>query len=506
MGIFHRLLTSITGIKPGAITNYHGAFHGGSVVRRDMSGWRTRTGDADADTLTDLPKLRQRSRDLVRNAPLAGGAVSTQAMNVVGTGLALQSRVDRKALRLTDEAAGEWEGKVEREWRLFSESPECDITRTQNFRQLQDVIFRSMLESGDVFVALPMRSGTPTLPFSLRIQLIEADRVSNPNGQADSKQIAGGVERDAYGAPLAYHIRDIHPGSEVERGRSWQRIPAFGSQSGRRNLLHIFHRTRPGQSRGVPVLAPVITALKQLDRYTEAEMNAAVLAGMFAVFVKTPALEDFDPTGQQSETGATAADEDLKMTGGTMVNLAPGEDITSVAPGRPNQAFAQFVEAVQEQIGVGLGIPVELLRMHFSASYSASRAALLEAWKLFLTKRGWLVDSLCTPVYQTWMDEAVALGRIQAPGYFSDPGIRAAYQGAQWVGPAPGQLDPLKEANAAVVRIGAGLSSIDQEAAQMGGDFDQIHRQRAKEERMRQEAGLVMPLVAPDIQQGTGNG
>lgn len=104
-----------------------------------------------------------------------------------------------------------------------------------------------------------------------------------------------------------------------------------------------------------------------------------------------------------------------------MIGLAPGEKVSSVDPGRPNAAFDPFVMAILRQIGVALEIPFELLVKHFTASYSAARAALLEAWKFFYTQRKWLADNFCQPVYEAWLTEAVLSGRVSAPGFFDDP-------------------------------------------------------------------------------------
>src|SRR5699024_5922418 len=174
-----------------------------------------------------------------------------------------------------------------------------------------------------------------------------------------------------------------------------------------------------------------------------------------------------------------------------------GEDISTVNPGRPNTAFDGFVIAVARQIGAALELPYELLMKQFEASYSASRAALLEAWKMFRMRREWLVLTMCQPIYEEWFAEAVAKGRIQAPGFFEDEAVRAAWTGAEWYGPAQGQLDPLKEANAAKVRVEEGFSTREREAAELSGQsFERIHSVRAREEKRRREDGLA-PGGAP---------
>ena len=138
------------------------SYTGASRTRRSLSEFLPGGGDADTDLLFDLPLLRQRSRDLARNNPLSLGAINTVCTNVVGTGLKLQAHIDRDFLGLTDEQADEWEANVEREFRLWSESSDCDASRTLNFASIQELAFRSTLENGDCFVLI----NTKQSPFS----------------------------------------------------------------------------------------------------------------------------------------------------------------------------------------------------------------------------------------------------------------------------------------------------------------------------------------------------
>lgn len=478
-----------------------GSYTGASKSRRSMSEWHTSSNSADADLLADMPMLRERSRDLVRNAPLATGAINTVVTNVIGTGLSLQSRIDREALGLSEEQASKWQKKTEREFRMWCESQDCDITRTQNFYELQDLAFRSALESGDSITLLPYlrRQGDA---YGLKIQIVEGDRLCNPSFASDKSTLAGGVETDGTGAPVAYHILKTHPGDFRAKGREWDRVEAFGSRTGRRNVLHLFKRVRPGQNRGVPYLAPVIESLKQLDRYTEAEIMAAVVSGMFTVFVtsENQGLDPANQMGMAAETTARSSDKDVKMAPGAMIDLGPNEKIETANPGRPNTAFDPFVQAVLRQVGVALELPFEILIKHFTASYSAARAAMLEAWKFFRTRRDWLASRFCQPIYETFLAEAIASGRISAPGFFDDPLIRAAYCGAQWQGDGPGAIDPLKEVLAVEKRLEVGLTTLAKEtAANDGSDWEDNHAQQVRERAMRREGGLevITPPAAP---------
>jgi len=489
-----------------------GGYTGASRGRRQTSAWKyTKGNSADADILPDSPDLRDRSRDLVRNEPMAAGAIAGTVTSVVGTGLALQSRVDHEVLNMTEDAAAAWQKNVEREFNLWFESTACDATRTQNGYGLQALAFRGALESGDIFALTPMRE-IPGMPYRTCLQLIEADQCSNPDHKSDTNTIAGGVKLDSFRAPVSYFFQETHPGALNRNSTKWNEIPAFGAKSGRRQVIHLYEKLRPGQTRGVPWLTPVIETLKMLGRYTEAELMAAVVSGMFTVFVTSErgGLDLNDPTGQGTETGAQASDKDIKLGAGAIVDINPGEKVEFANPGRPNQAFDGFVLALCRQIGIALELPYEVLVKHFTASYSASRAALVEAWKFYRKRRWWLSTMFLDPVYEVWMDEAVSIGRIAAPGYFSDPLMRRAYLGAEWVGDGPVSVDPVKDVDAAKSRIELGLSTRQKEAAlHDGGDWESNHKQLAKEREARVRDGLesaaAAPAPAPAPKGSTGN-
>lgn len=471
-----------------------GQWYGGSTTRRSMTAWNPLTGSADADILFDLAKLRARSRDLERNNSIAAGAINTTVTNVVGTGLRLHSAIDRDILKLTDEAADAWEATVQAEWRLFFESRELDAARTLSGQEMADMVMRQTLLNGDVFVNLP-RFSRPGSPYTLKLQLIEADRVCNKSWETDTDELAGGIRRDSTGAPIEYHVLRQHPGTirTDKRSYQWDIFPAFGAKTGLPAMLHCFRPTRPGQSRGVPYLAPIMEPLKQLGRYTEAELDAAVIASMFTVFIETESGGNFlDITNTMGETGATGTDTDLKLAPGAILGLARGEKISIADPKRPNTAFDPFVLALMRQIGVALELPFEVLVKHFQSSYSAARAALLDAWKFFSARRVWLARAFYQSVYEVWMYEAVASGRISAPGYFTNPLIRMAYHQAEWIGPSPGQINPTDEVSAAEKRLTLGLSTRSEETAALtGGDFERNARQIKKEQAILKEIGLT---------------
>lgn len=500
----------VTGRSLGRVVAY--ARHGASRLKKSMAGWVSSTGGPDTDITDTVDLLRERSRDLCQGEGLAIGALRTIRTNEVGFGLQLNAQVDADLLGLSPEQADAWETVVEREFRLWAGSRACDASRRMSFGELQALARLSQLMSGDVFALLPAVP-RPGSRYDLCVQLIEADRVKNPELVPVGADILGGVEIGPYGEPLAYWISDQHPGDTLRHLRllpynKIRRVPAFGEQTGRPLVLHLMESERPGQRRGVPLLAPVIEKIKQLSRYSQAEIDAAVVSAMFTAAITSPTPEavmsevvpEADQVEVKDSSGATDPNA-YQLAPGAFLSLDPGEKLEAINPARPYSGFDPFVVAVCRQIGAGLGLPYELLVMQFTASYSASRAALLEAWKRFTVGRAWLAAGFCQPIYEQWLEEAVLRGYVRAPGFFDDALVRAAWCRAEWIGPTQGQLDPTKEVEAAARRVAEGFSTRTRETRELtGGDWWDFNRLRAREEQERKAAGLVAepaPTAAP---------
>lgn len=476
-----------------------GGYTGARRDRKQTSSWKPGDGDADSVILYDLPELRDRSRDLERNSPIAAGAINTKVTNVVGTGLKPRAAIDRDILSgLSEDQADAWERKAEQEFKLATSGKDFDVEQQLNFSQSQDLVFRSMLSAGDTFTNLP-RIPRPNNPYRLRINFIESDRVCNPSLKPDTETMIAGVEKDKNGAPVKYHIAKFHPGNmRYTKKREWMELKAFDTD-GRRLVLHVYRKRRIGQTRGVPDLAPVIELIKQFTTYTDNEIQAAVVSSLLTVVVKSsnpnPELVD------QDEKAKERIDTDgIKLGSGSVIGLWPDEDISVVDPKRPNVAAEAFLNAMAQQIGAAIEMPHEILIKHFTASYSASQAALLEFWRYVLSCRFWLAADYCQPIWEAVITEAVALGRLSAPGFLSDPLIRMAYLGCEWIGDARGHIDENKAANAATTRIDEGLSTLAEETIKLtGGDWERNHRQQVKEKRMRDRDGLT-PMEKQAVQ------
>ena len=477
---------------------------GASWKKKSLKGFTAESGSPSEDIDQHNSTLRQRARMLYMAAPIATSAIRTNRTNVIGCGLKLKSRINRQILGLTQEQADAWEKKAEAEFELWaSRKQACDATGVNDFWALQQLTLMSWLMSGDAFVIIKRYPETPLYPYSLRLHVIEADRVSTPTnllqpvyntteGKAENgNRIFDGVEIDENGAIVAYYISNRYPNSIINPADiKWTRVEAYGKLTGLPNILQIMDSERPEQYRGVSYLAQVIEPLLQMRRYTESELMAALVESFFTAFIKTESTPNDMPFNEVAPQDQVSRDPNEYEMGPGVINVMnPGEDVTFADPKRPSNGFDAFMRALCEQVGAALEIPADLLLKAFDASYSASRAALLEAWKAFKMRREWFTSDFCRPIYEIWMSEAVAKGRISAPGFFTDPIIRAAWLGSEWIGPSQGQLDPVKEITAEILAIGEGITTREQATVKLnGGHWDSNIEELARENQRLSEA------------------
>lgn len=476
-----------------------GAYRTASMSNRNTAGWVTSDGSADVDTLADIPMLRRQSRDLIRNDALPAGIISANVTAVVGTGIVPQSRIDYEFLGISEEEAAKFQADAERIFYALADKKHWDAEGRENFWQQQSTVQRAIKESGDTFVVRRYIE-RPGKPLGFAAQLVEGDRVYTPLRRMADKNIRAGLEVDDYGALKRVHIAQQHPGERYQNQglvEVFTEVDAFDG-NGDPLILPIIPRLRPGQTRGVPYLAPVIEMFKQLSRYTEAEIAAAVISGMLAVMVKSPLpqgpLPSAIPGMVQGRQMTPKGGQMTRLQSGMIVDLAPGEEIQVVDTTRPNPVFDSFVQALLRQIGAALEVPFEVLIKHFTASYSAARAAIMEAWRFYFKERDFLVHSYCQPSWEWVISEAVAAGKLKADGFWDDPLKRAAWLGCDWIGQGAPQIDPEKDANAAVTWNSLGVWSLQDISAQQGKDWDRVMRQLVRERKAREEAGLALPL------------
>ena len=476
------------------------ASHGASSTLNSLIGWIVDAGNAEDSIDLQSSKLRQRARDLFEGGGLARSGPETLTTSVVGWGIQPKPKIDGDFLGMTDGAREEAEQAILREWKLWADNTMCDAERQQNFYGLQQLAFLSMLMSGDVFALFGMKENKRT-PYQTTVRLLEADRICNPDSSGDSEskesdsggRIIDGVEIDREGAVIRYHIASRSPIAGNDNSElTWKPIDAYGKKTGYPNILHIMTWERPEQRRGIPFVSAEIELIKQFTRYMNAELAGKVVSAMLTIFITSE--EDDGKAGMEDAVNEDekVTDDDLKLelAPGAIYDLPPGKKVATVDPKRSDTQFDSFVNTCITVIASSMGIPKEVLIKKYESNYTAARAALLDFWRTVRVYRTRFNTAFNQPIYEQWLSEAVAAGRIDAPGFFDDPAVRLAWCGCSWMGASMGHVDPLKEVNAAEVRIRNNITTEEQEAMEYNGnDRSAIVRQRKKEIAERADMG-----------------
>lgn len=471
------------------------AFRGASQSDRDVAGWIASRGSADSDLLPELGQLVYRQRDIHRNNGVAHSGVQTIVDNVVGTGLRLSARPDYAALGRDKAWAIQWSKVAQSYFHGWWHSTACHAGDTMTGDQLTAQVMFSKINNG-ASLTLPLWLPERGDGYATKLQTVESDRLSQPFGQPETRYFRGGIEFDEYGAPQVYNIRKGHPGEiwidPLSTGfTEWERVPRR-TPFGRLRVIHDYDQERSGQSRGVPLMASILPQFKNLDRYTQAELQAAVMNAMIFASITTPLSADdiVDLFSKDPEAYLKARQENaVRMQSGSLLALHPGDKLDPFLPARPATQFGNFTENIYRIIAVGLDMPYELLLKDFSkTTYSSARAAMLEAWRSFTRRRDWLGTMWMDPIYGLFLEELVNDGRVDAPDFYAN---RAAYQRCRWIGPGRGWVDPVKEAQAAGIRVSNNLSTLEDECAEQGKDWEEVLEQKARERDKMDELELT---------------
>ncbi len=485
-----------------------------SRTLRSLTSWRSQRGSA----LRNLPeaelhRIVGRSQDAYRNHTVARSIMGRMRTGIVGAGLRPHSEVNAEVLGIRDLVADQINSMLDEVFASWAEDPkECDIAGELDFYRKQDQGILATMLDGDMFVSTPVVRRTGGQWF-LKTQEISAWRVSNPDNVPDRSDLVQGIERAADGYQLRVHVRRGEPDDLLDPlgAMIWDPLDVWGARTGRRRVMHVrWDHGEVGSVRCAPMLSPILEPLQQLETYKRSELMAAVVASMFTVFISRDPLaggeldDDLNPLGAfagaediPTNERDSAARERIELGSGTIVDLAPGEKPEIADPKRPNSNYAPYFRSIVDSSAAAVGLPGDIVLMVYNTSYAAARAAMLEAHRTFMTRRGWYVSSHSAPIRNLVIDEAVASGRIRLPGY-ADPVRRRAYQQAMWVGPARGSMDEEKEARAAAERIRIGISNEYVEtAAMMGENWLRMHKGRARARFYKRRDGIF-----PGAEQG----
>ena len=445
-----------------------GGFDAGQHHRR-LRGFRATRAHVNALIAASGPDITARARWLVRNNGYAVNAVESWAANTVGDGIKPISKIGGAARK----------EELQRLWLAWTD--DADAEGLTDFYGLQRRAAREVFMAGEVFFRIRMRRAGDGLSVPLQLHMLPAEMLplEQTGTAANGNAIRQGIEFDRIGRRVAYHFLRRHPGDSTDPGLAGEivRVPAA-------EVIHVIDPVEGGQLRGVSKLAPAIVKLFLLDQYDDAELDRKKVAAMYAMFVTSPAPEN--PLAPAEDEDSPAG---VEISPGQIVRLDPGEDVTVGQPADSGGTYEPFQYRTLLQISAALGIPYPYIANDMvKGNFSNSRLALIEfrrrvsAWQHSV-----MVFQLCRPVYARWMDAAVLSGALALPRYEAN---RSRLLTADWLPTKWDWVDPLKDANAEIAQIEAGLKSRTQAIAERGYDAEQVDREIAAERARERALGL----------------
>ncbi|RAN30642.1 phage portal protein [Hyphomonas pacifica] len=493
-----------------------GAYQAASRNRQQTVGWSASAVSSASETYANRQPIAARARDLIRNSGIATGAMRKVRAQTIGPGLRLRAKPDATRLGVDPTEALTFSRKIEGAWSDWADDHrhQCDLARTRTFGQLSRIMWSDRFTTGENLAVLRWKEDRGT-DYATCVQLVDPERLSNPGGKMDEDLLRQGIGLSPDGEPIEYHIRDRHPSDYVSSSHQWQwtRMPRY-AEDGRRVVVHGFPEDRSEQLRGVSPLAPILTAFRDLSRFTEAEIGAAIINATMAAFVKS----GFDPLAVieaigADEGGSGLADigkgwhetrmgiygeEGLSLHDNRIATLAPGDEVQMNNTTRQVGSFSDFKKAFLQDFAAAIGIPYMVLSEDWEGvSYSAARAALAETWRIVTEDRADFVADSILPIYAEIVTEAFWRGYLVEPdGWPSFEGNEAAYLKADWTGPGRGYVDPLKEAQANLLNMRIGATTLDKVCADQGLDWESTLVQLATEKQRMEELGIAPAELA----------
>lgn len=473
---------------------------------RKNKDWRAPGTSATQIVVEDSATLNARARQMVRDNWAAKSAIRAFARNVIGCGIIPipQARDD----------AGKLDDAFNRQlmldfWLWAGDKDACDIERRQTLWQKQWLGESERATVGEMFLIWDYRaplkpSGQIDMsrPVGLRIQSFEPEQLDTTITAYMGNRVAGGVEIDADGAAVAYHVFPGNPNDYLlSQQRKSVRVPT-------QMVFHCFRQERVGQVRGVTELTAVLQDLRDLARYKDANLWRAIMEACIGMVIRQPAPSSTSGVGlgigprQPGDTGTTPSGmPTFDMVPGMVARLGEGEDITPIIPQAPGNGYEPFTRQTLRGAAAGTGISYGQISRDFTqGTYSGQRQEMLEDRKEFEPLHELHAHNWILPLFRLWVGLYVAEGRVddsRAVAFAENP---SRFYGADYVAPPATWIDPEKEANAIEKMIRLGLMTREEAAHMRGMRLTDILDKIAAERKEAQSRGIALIEQSDDVQ------
>ena len=469
--------------------------HDAAAVNRTTADWTRRAYSADGAIVPDASLMLARIRDAVRNNWAARSIVDGYRRHVIGSGITCRSAARDP---VTMDSLEEWNVQADRLWDSWcNDRTVCDIEHKKTFHGIQNLICDEVVTAGEAFIRPVVVRRMDNV--SLAIQVLEAEQLdvtkNRPTSSAGN-EIVGGIERDRFGAAVAYWFFDESHPYDGRQSPS-VRIPA-------EQIIHLFVQLRPRQTRGLSFLAPVVSKLFNTQLYDDFQILRARMEACFgAAITKNSASETVKLNTLGSTTGAATTDsagnERLIWEPGMVWPLADGEDVKFFDPKSPGSLYESFMRFQLMQIAAGAGLDLPTVLRDFSGgTFSSQREGHLERDKATDAMQELFIDVALSPIRQLWTRIAVDSGMLEPPPGWNDPAMNVVSMAVDWQPPPKPWVDPANEAAALEKMLALRLTTCRKICNTQGEDWREVFRQGAEEEALKEELfGVSEKIVQP---------
>jgi len=448
--------------------------HDGVSKSPRMSNFVSSNIGANTAIGNSLTTLRGRSRQAIRNNPLAKGAQVTKTSNMVGTGIRPRFNFKENP-DLKKEVQQLWEDSI----------PEMDWDGNTDFYGQQTMVSNAVFSDGECLAMFKPRNRYADLAVPLQVQLLEADHLdiayttTLPNGN----RIRMGIEYNKAGKRVAYHMHKNHPG-EMDMDNDGIRIRVPVSE-----IMHVFDPTRPGQQRGLPASSTILVKLHEIDQCVDAELVRRKTTALFGGFIKMMDMES-DPMDMIGDTTGFP-DNVVGLEPGTFPILKPGQDVEFSEPRDVSGSYNSWMKQQLMDLARGWGITYDQLTGDLSeVNYSSIRAGLLEFRRAIQQEQNkTIIFQFCRPIVQRWLNSAVLAGKLSIPDFVKNK--RRYYRGVTWQAQPWPWIDPYKDIMGELIEMRIGAKNYDMLLTERGLDVDSFFDQLVSEHIKIDELGFV---------------